>query len=84
MGKIVSVLTVLFISKMEGVVVLNVPSETLYSVQSNEQSLGIDVDGNGTQDFRFGGVTRIGSIITTERSNKYFGEAATFPDQGDC
>jgi hypothetical protein len=83
-GKLVSAFTVLSIYKMEGAVVLNIPTETFYTVQSNEQSLGIDIDGNGTQDFRFGGVTRIGSLIVTERNNRYFGKAASFPDLGDC
>jgi hypothetical protein len=81
-GKLVSAFTVLSIYKMEGAVVLNIPTETFYTVQSNEQSLGIDIDGNGTQDFRFGGVTRIGSLIVTERNNRYFGKAASFPDLG--
>lgn len=68
--------------RVQCAVIVTALSDPLYTVRADGQTVGIDIDGDGSQDFRFDGVLRIGSFIVTERDNKYFGEAATFPDLG--
>lgn len=59
-------------------VIINVPTEPIPFFNNPR----IDIDGNGTDDFRFGGLPNASSVVITERANRYLGTPAIPPNSG--
>jgi hypothetical protein len=66
-----------------GAVVVFIPPAPLFTTEEiTSSSFPIDLDGNGTDDFQFGGSVIRGTVFRTERANRMVAIPATPPDLG--
>ena len=65
-----------------GTVVAHMPLVPLATTSDDGELIPIDIDGNGSIDFQFGGRPNSGTAFRTERANRYIGIAAIPPNLG--